>query len=666
MRATLTALALVLAWGKEAPAAAQTAPPAAPSPDADRPAKTPSGATFTAPKAWTLRETPRFTELVAPEGDLKAAIVDAGPAADAKAAVGAAWTAYAPAMTRPPKLVTARPPRNGWDERQVVDYEVSPNEKRVLFATALRAKDRWTVLLIDGSEATAEKRGAAGALVAQSLRPAGYSRESFAGRTARPMTPERIAELSGFVETAMRELGIPGAAFAITDRERTIHSAGLGVRELGKPEPVDGDTQFMIASNTKGMATLLLAKLVDEGKVGWDQPVVRAYPEFKLGSPETTSKTLVRHLVCACTGLPRKDLQWLFNTRASTPASATFVQLAATQPTSGFGEVFQYNNLMASAAGYVGGHLAYPEMELGRAFDMAMDERVFRPLGMTATTFDFNRAMQGNWARPHAYDVDGRPVASITEAMALNAAVTPFRPAGGAWSTANDLIKYVRFELREGKLDDGRQWVSAPALLARRTPNVPEGEDATYGMGLSVDSYWGVPVVHHGGSLGGHKSDIMLIPAAGIGAVILTNSDNGRSMLRPFMRRLLEILYDGKPEAAGDVSAAAARIKAEYATERAKLTIPADPKAVAALAPAYVNPDLGRIEVRRGVDGNPRFQFASFGSPMATRRNEDGTTSLVTLEPTALGFPFVVAERNGKRELIARDSQHEYRFTEAR
>ncbi|PAX07317.1 serine hydrolase domain-containing protein [Sphingomonas lenta] len=661
MRATLTALALLLGT---APVAAQT-PAAAADAQADRPAKTPGGSTFTAPKAWSLREAPRFAELGAPEGDLKIALVDVGPAPDAKAAVASAWTAYAPAMTRPPKLVTARPPRNGWDERHVVDYEVSPNEKRALFATALRAKDRWTVLLFDGAEATAEKRAAAANLVAQSLRPAGYTRESFAGRQAHAMTPERIAMLRSFVETSMRELGVPGASFAITDRNRTIYSAGLGVRELGRPEPVDADTQFMIASNTKGMATLLLAKLVDEGKLRWDQPVAQVYPDFKLGSPETTNSTLVRHLVCACTGLPRKDLQWLFTGTPKTPAADTFVQLAATQPTSGFGEVFQYNNLMATAAGYVGGHLAYPGTDVGTAFDRAMDEKVFRPLGMTATTFDFDRAMAGNWARPHAYNIDGRPVASVTEAMAFNRSIHPYRPAGGAWSTANDLIKYVRFELNEGKLDDGRQWVSKPNLLARRQPFVPTGEDSTYGMGLFTNSYWGVPVVHHGGSMGGYKSDIMLVPDAGVGAVILTNSDQGQMLLRPFMRRLLEILYDGKPEAAGDIAASAARIKAEYATERKKLTLPADPAAVAALAPAYVNPDLGRITVARGSDGRPSFRFASFGSPMATRRNDDGTTSFVTLEPTVLGFPFVVATEGGKRALIVRDSQHEYKFVEA-
>lgn len=643
------------------PAFAQ-APAAPTATETDRPSKTPAGVAFTAPKAWTLRNADRFAEVRAPEGDLAIAIVDVGTAADARAAIDAAWRAYAPERLRTPKLITALAPREGWEERHNADYETSPNERRVVAAMALRRGQSWTVMLADGAEQTFEKRGAAAVLVRDSVRPAGYARESFAGRTAPSMTPERIAALRAFVEQSIRALDIPGAAFAITDRKTTLHAGGVGVRELGRPEPVDGDTAFMVASNTKGMATLLLAKLVDEGKLRWDQPVTQVYPAFRLGSAETTAKVLVRHLVCACTGLPRKDMEWLINTRRDTPASNTFAQLAATEPTSGFGEVFQYNNLMASAAGYVGGHLAHPDMELGRAFDLAMREDIFTPLGMTATGFDSAAAMRGNWARPHAFDIDGRTVASVGEGMRLNEAVMPFRPAGGAWSTAADLIKYVRFELNEGRLDDGRQWVTAANLLERRKPGIPAGEDEFYGMGLEQNRRYGVPVIHHGGSLGGYKTDILFIPDAGIGAVILTNADQGQALLNPFMRRLLEIVYDGKPEAAAQVAATAARYKAQNAKERELVTVPADPAAVAALAPAYTNANLGRLEVVKGP--SPVFRFTSFDSAVATRRNPDGTVSFITLEPTVLGFPLVMAD--GGKQLIVRDGQHEYRFEAVR
>lgn len=650
-----TALSPMPAWAQQRAAAAA----------ADQAIATPGGTGFTLPKAWIRAQAgDTVTTVSAPEGDLTIAIVDVGAAADATAAMAAAWKAWRPAeAVRTPKLVSPRAAKDGWDERPVFPYETSPNEKRFIQGAAMRAGQRWTVMIADGSEATFEKRGAAAALVSQSLRPAGYAKESFAGRTARPLDAARIAQLRAFVETSMKELGVPGASFALTDGKRTFYSTGLGVRELGDPTPVDADTQFMIASNTKGMATLLLARLVDEGKIGWEQPVTQVYPPFRLGSAETTSKVLVKHLVCACTGLPRKDFIWLFNTLPTTPASDTFAQLADTQPTSGFGEVFQYNNLMASAAGYVGGHLVHPQWELGRAFDAAMQEKVFRPLGMTATYFDFDQAMKRNWARPHGDAIDGRPVASVANAMLLNRAVFPFRPAGGAWSSANDLIKYVRFELNEGKTDDGRQWVSTKNLLQRRIPNVPTGEDEFYGMGLETEKMGGVEVVHHGGSMGGYKSDIMLVPAAGVGAVLLTNADHGRALLRPFARRLMELLYDGRAEAAGDVRASAARYAGEIEAERKRLTIPADPAAVAKLASAYASPKLGGFTVERGGKTGVTFDFPTLGKvPMASRRNDDGTLSFVTLEPTFLGFPMVVDDKDGKRALVVRDSQHEYRF----
>jgi CubicO group peptidase (beta-lactamase class C family) len=624
---------------------------------------TPSGATFTAPPGWTLTTDPKFVQLAAPEKDFRMALVDVGAAQGAGAAAAAAWNIWAPAQARPAKLVTARAARNGWDERQVVDYETSPNEKRVLYAVAFRGGAKWTVVLVDGAEATAEKRLAAIGLVQQSLRPAGYQRETFAGRAANPMDAGRIAALRTFVEQSMKELGIPGAAIALTTQQGTIYSAGLGVRQLGDPTPVDSDTTFAIASNTKGMATLLLAKLVDEGKLAWDQPVTQVYPSFKLGSPQTTGKVLVRHLVCACTGLPRKDMQVVLNSNPDAAAADTFAQLAATEPTSGFGEVFQYNNLMASAAGYLGGYLVHPNLDLDRAFDRAVNDNVWAPLGMTRTTLDFKKASSGNWARPHGDNIKAEPELVLDAGMKLNYAFTRYGAAGGAWSTANDLIRYVRFELNEGRLDNGRQHISAKNLLERRVASVPVGEDRHYGMGMQVDRDYGVDVVHHGGSLAGYKSDVIIIPNANLGAVILTNSDNGQSLLRPFMRRLLELLYDGKSEAAGDVSAAAQRVRAEIAKERELVSVVPDKQAAAALAPAYSNLDLGRIRVKRDGPG-VRFDFRTLSSPMGTKRNEDGTISFVGLDPTLLFFPLVAGTKDGKKTLTARDSQHEFVFVE--
>ena len=626
---------------------------------ADTPQVTPGGASFTLPKGWSMVSGKDMVVLQPPETDTHVVIFDAPAAKDAKDAVTAAWSAYKPDSKRPVKLVTPRPAKEGWDERQVFDYEVSPNERAAVVAIAHRAGSMWTVLILDGTDMTVEKRSAAVGLVFESLRPKSYKRESFAGRKAHPMDAARVAELKEFVENSMKQLGIPGASMAVIDNGKIVFQGGFGVRELGKPEKVDENTVFMAASNTKGMTTLLLSELVDQKKLRWDEPVIEAYPAFKLGDAETTKKVLIKNLICACTGLPRQDLEWLFEYKNATPESELAL-LGTMQPTSKFGEVFQYSNLMAAAAGYIGGHMVYPDRELGAAYDAAMQEMVFNPLGMKSTTFDYARALAGNHASPHGDDIDGNPrVAS----MDINYSIVPARPAGAVWTSSADLIRYVQDELNLGKLPDGKQLVSAENLLARRAPQVPVGEDATYGMGLEVSRTYGIPVVSHGGSMSGFKSNFFFLPENGVGVVLLTNSDNGGMLLSPFGRRLLEILFDGKPEAVAEVASRAATHKAGLAKDRERLVVPADAGKVAELAKHYSSRELGDLSVMT-QDGKIIFDLGEWKSSVASRKNDDGTTSFITIDPGTDGFEFVVNERAGKKVLVIRDGQHEYTFTE--
>jgi hypothetical protein len=193
---------------------------------------------------------------------------------------------------------------------------------------------------------------------------------------------------------------------------------------------------------------------------------------------------------------------------------------------------------------------------------------------------------------------------------------------------------------------------------------VASGENRTYGMGLTTDTGWGIPIVQHGGSLSGFKSDIMLLPDHGIGAVILTNSDNGGMLLRPFLRRLVEVVFDGKPEAAEDVASRAASYQAFRSKSRERLVIPPDSGEVAKLAARYLSGPLGELAVRK-QGATTVFDFGEWSSAVASRKNDDGTISFLTVNPGVIGFEFVVSERDGKRALVLRDAQHEYVFAEA-
>ena len=173
-------------------------------------------------------------------------------------------------------------------------------------------------------------------------------------------------------------------------------------------------------------------------------------------------------------------------------------------------------------------------------------------------------------------------------------------------------------------------------------------------------------MVHHGGSLFGYKSDFYFIPAAGIGAVILTNSDNGRPLLDAFQRRLLELVYDGKPEAAAMVEAARVRFDADMKSFKADLTIPPAATASAALADRYGHPDLGTLTVARR-NRAVTFDFGTLSSAMATKRETDGTVSFVTSSPEFAGLTVIPGKApDGTRTLTIRDSQHEYVYRETR
>jgi CubicO group peptidase (beta-lactamase class C family) len=621
---------------------------------ADTPKTTALGNTFIAPTGWSVEVRGPATIVEAPEGDSRIVIVDVR-AKDADAAVAAGWAAYQPPKW-PLQVVNDVPDKDGWSKQRNYNYQTSPNERRNVGVGVQFANDVWTVVIYDMAQAVGEKRGAQVALIFDKLLPKGYSRETFAGRKAQKLDAARIVKLTKFISDAQKATGVPGVSFGVLQDGKVVFSGGLGPRELGSSATVDGDTMYMIASNTKGLTTLLLAKLVDAGKVTWKTPVTQVLPQFKLGNADTTKRTLVEHLICACTGLPRQDMEWLFQYKGVTPEGA-LATLATVQPTSKFGEMFQYSNLLAGAAGFAGGHLLYPQLEIGAAYDKAMQTEVFDPLGMKSTTFDYKRAMSGNHSVAHAPDVDGKPAIAVFD---LNYSIIPLRPAGAGWSSVNDMLKYVSMELANGALPDGSRYISKGPLLARRDAKVPIGKDAVYGMGLMVDTTYGVPVVHHGGDMIGFHSDMMWLPGQQVGAVVLTNGDPGWLIRSGFRRKLQEVLFDGNPEADADLAAAAKSFFAQIAAERKTLVVPANAQEAGKLGAHYKNAALGDVAVQRS-GAKTMFDFGEWQSEVASRRNPDGTTSFVTISPGVSGFEFVVGS-GPKKTLTLRDAQHEYLF----
>jgi CubicO group peptidase (beta-lactamase class C family) len=475
------------------------------------------------------------------------------------------------------------------------------------------------------------------------------------------LDPDRVAALRAFVELGMAELSVPGLAVAVVDRGEVVLEAGYGVRALGRADPVDAHTLFMIGSNTKSLVTLMMARLVDEKKLRWDEPAARVYPALRLRDPRLTEKLLVRHLVCACAGLPRKDMPWILGVPAEAEAGLVFDRLALSSPTSGIGEAYGYSNLMAAAGGYLAGSVAYPDMEIGAAFDRAMDELVFRPLGMNDTTFDMERATAGNFASPHGAGLD----ASIRLAtLAPNQVIVPYRPAGGAWSSAHDMIRYLALEASEGLLPSGDRLVSAANLLVRRTPSVRVSPTATYGLGFVTDTSWEVPIVRHAGSIAGYRSEVTIFPDAQVAAVILANSGEGGLLLGPVMRRLYELLYDAPSTAEAELKAASASNAQRVAAMRAAVAVPVDPNIRERLVQNYWNDELGSLRVER-IGPVVKLHFPLWSSEIGSRANADGTISLALIDPTVSGFELLLRRKGEQDVVVARDGTTEYEYVPA-
>lgn len=623
---------------------------------------TPNGHRFEAPEGFSEQTSPAGYRFVAPEGDLSLWLVDLPQASDAQDAANQAWKKVDPAFSRKIILNSARPSRNGWTDESLIEYEASPSERLLVWANPRRASTgdgkSWVVILLVGSPGTEEKRAGPirkfwGKLYAQ-----GFELESFAGRKAKPLAQEQIEQLKSFVAKGMVELGVPGVGLSFISGNRVVWAGGLGVREAGKPQKVDANTLFMAASNTKAMTTALQAVAVDAGLIRWDQLASEADPRFRLGDPELSRRVLIRHLGCACTGMPRQDVDWWFGDPKA-PAGSTFELLATMKPTSQFGEVFQYSNLMLGAAGYIAASKLLPGKEVGWAYDSSMRQRLFQPLGMNSSTFDFAQALRGNRAMPHGEAVDGKVRLVNTN---MDATIVPARPAGGLWTSPHDFSQWVLMELARGRTPSGKVLISEANWAERYKPQIAIGADVNYGMGLFIDQQYGTTVISHGGDMPGFHSNMVWLPEHGLGMTILTNSESGAFLRAPLLRKLLEVAFDGRAEADERLRVAVSNYREEQDQFRRKLIHPVPVEDIKRLSRNYHNPELGILRV---IQRNKRlvFQFRNWHTEVALHRNADASLSFVTIDPGIAGDEFILEEKNGTSAIILRDAQHEYRFS---
>ncbi|MBL8622403.1 MAG: beta-lactamase family protein [Myxococcales bacterium] len=649
----LGSLVLTLGCGRGAPGAAVSVP----TPASTARVAGPGGASVVVPEGWRLGDAGRIAD---PAGALAVQLVEraeAEPAAAAAAAWTAAFAAPAPAVA----AVEERAPDDGWDAAFTVAFAATGEAAagEAARAEVRRRGARAWVALIPAAAADDARAAAIDAAIA-SLRAPGVVDEVLGGAARAPDAAARAA-LDRFIDDARARLAVPGAAVAITIDGRVVYEHTVGVRRLGEPAPITVDTRFLLASVTKPLTTFMEAALVDAGVVRWDQPVTAIWPGFAVGDAALTGALRLWHLSCACSGIPARDLDNIFE--ADVGPEARMATLREQTPTAPLGETYQYSNLMVAAGGYAAAHAAQPTLPLGDAYDQAMRRYVFAPIAMTRTTFDPAEVAAGDHASPHAVGLDGVPRALPDD---IERGTRDIRPAGGAWSTLRDLSRFAATEALGGVTPEGRRVVSAANLGERRRLRVHDGDgpDSGYGLGLGVDRYHGLPILSHHGGAFGFGTTLLVLPAQRVGIVVLTNVRNGGGYAQlPFNavveRALYEALFaDAQPRAAALVAyLARARAAADAAAGEGVERAP--PAAwLAALAGGYADPHLGAVTV--SADG--WFDAGEWKSRVGRRLGADGAAALVMLDPPFAGAALPVAADATPPAILVPDATTAYRL----
>lgn len=559
----------------------------------------PSGKTpadkFVIPAGWTLYHDEHGPTLVGPEQDLRIRFIEGAMGSTLQQTALDAWRRIKPDFSA--RVVQeAAVPGERWDEICQIMYSVPASESRFEIAIVRRMGQHAYINLITGTNAAAGRRGAQMTEIVRSWKPEGFKETVLSAQAGGHWNEQHSRQLREFIVSAMAAFGVPGVSFAIAQHGQVVYADGLGVRSLDNPEPVTAHTRFMIGSATKPLTTLMMAKLVDQKKLNWSTPVVDLLKDFALADEQITQRLELRHTASASTGMPRQDMEFIFKYSGITP-EARLAQMKRMRPTTGFGETFQYSNLLVAAGGYAAARAYMPTGSLRDAFEKAMAELVFASLEMRNTFFRQEEAMEGEWAAPHATDFEGK-----TRAISLQfeKAVYSVGPAGAAWSTAPDLARYVLLELGRGRLPGSAPLISEEALLERRKKGIKIDEKNSYGLGLIISDDCGLQVIHHGGNTLGFTTDMYFLPESDLGVVILSNLYAANGLLLAVRQKIFEMLFGAEAKVEKMIQAAVTA-KQDWLA-RLHERVKSDPTSIAwirELLGSYQNEELGNLKVVR-------------------------------------------------------------------
>ena len=351
------------------------------------------------------------------------------------------------------------------------------------------------------------------------------------------------AIIAGF----MAAFDMPGVAVAIISPGAPDFAKGYGVRILGKPDAVDADTLFAIASNSKAFTAAALALLVDEGKIGWEDPVIRYIPEFKMYDPVVTQMMTIRDLLVHRSGLSLGAGDLMFWPATTHTVEDILHGLQFLKPDKGFRAGYAYDNILYIIASIL------LQRVTGQTWEAFVSSRLLKPLGMSATVPALSLVRTQNVAGGYARL--GPPLRGFGPVRRVVAADEGDKidAAGGINTSAHDILAWFHVQLAQGKLPGGgRLWSEqqasemwTPQTITSsgpgQSPEQPTRSVMTgYALGWGISTYRGERMIGHAGGLDGQVTLQTLLPERGIAVAVYANSeDNPSGLYRALLDHLL-------------------------------------------------------------------------------------------------------------------------------
>ena len=315
------------------------------------------------------------------------------------------------------------------------------------------------------------------------------------------------------------ENDIPGSALAIVSREGIMQLETWGVRKVIARDPVNSDSVFRIASMSKTFAGTVAGLLVNQNLQGWDMRINGLFPNMGLGEGISSEAITLKHIVSQTTGLmPHSYSNMLDDGVIYQKIKEKFHQIPTVCSP---GQCYSYQNVVFSLVADV------VEESTGDSYEKYLHQQIFKPLGMTTASVGMEPYINSsNVTDPH------RLVRGNWRTTTTNPAYYSVAPASGINASIFDMAIWIRANLGAFPHILSKDFL---AELHEPVISTPYGnyfnrwsglEKAYYAIGWRVFNYKGLRAIHHGGGVRGYRSEMVFVPDANIGMVMLLNAES--------------------------------------------------------------------------------------------------------------------------------------------